>query len=273
MTVRMVSNVQLAEREAREMRLHKIQLSVLFGILVLLGPRISPAHATDGWLTTFDTEGSLDGWEITHGNFTWENGALVGSENCYSPNQYFCGNALWRNSTAITGTWSFDILQPENLEKLSIIYYVGISVTPDGFHPEQGYTLVLFESKIQINYRYSNDDRGPLDVYEPAEGLDDWGWMHFDITRDEAGHINAYLNGTHILAGTDTYFTYSEAINIQVEPGARLDNIAYSSSIDPPTSPPSATTEDSPSWTSVVSILSLATLLVFRKRMIPPRQK
>jgi hypothetical protein len=215
------------------------------------------ADAGIGWEDTFDTIDSLDDWEVSHGNYTVDEaqGVLVGSADCYlEPGPNWCANYLWRNSTASTGTWSFDIILPETF-LFFIYYYVGISSTADGRHPTSGYSLLIFPSEIWIG-----SDNGTLDSYTLVDSLD--GWQHFDIIRTETGHIQAFLNGTNILNGINTVHTFSEKINIQVEPETKLDNIIYS----PEASISTTTTTASTNFSSVVILLGSSGILVYVRK-------
>jgi hypothetical protein len=232
-------------------------------MLILISIPISVrANAVIAWEDTFDTENSLQDWEISHGNYSVDEaeGVLVGSVDCYYDSGFdWCANYLWRDSTASTGTWSFDILLPENFA-FFFFYYVGISAIADGRHPDAGYTFIMNPSEIKINYRYSSSNRGNLDTYVLTDSVD--GWQHFDITRNETGHIWVLLNGTKILNALDQFHTSSESINIQAEPRTRLDNITYSP-LDPN---PTSTQEISPSWTLMVVIMSITALQITQKK-------
>jgi hypothetical protein len=240
------------------MKFNRIQFCILISIILLFTSNILSVRTTVDWQETFDTIDSLKDWEVTHGNFTVENGVLIGAVACYN-HPTTCLNHLWRNSTAVTGTWSFEIFHPESLSWGSILYYTGIGLDSGGSHPETGYTLIMLRSEIKINYRYSGTNRGTIDSYTLEDGIN--SWMHFVLTRDETGQIDVYLNSTKILEGTHTGITTSEKINFQIEPYTLLDNITYSSSIDPPVSP-----ESSPSWTLLLSGGSFIAFLFLRKR-------
>ncbi|MHA2319648.1 MAG: hypothetical protein ACXAC6_18065, partial [Candidatus Hodarchaeales archaeon] len=154
-------------------------------VLIVISASVAVRGNTEseiGWEDTFDTEDSLDDWEISHGNFNVNEtqGTLVGGSDCYlEPYVNWCANYLWRNNTATTGTWSFDISFTEDFT-FFIYYYVGISSTVDGRHPTLGYSLLIFPSEIWIG-----SDNGTLDSYSLEVGLD--GWQHFDIIRNETG--------------------------------------------------------------------------------------
>ncbi|MFW9997025.1 MAG: hypothetical protein ACFFD4_33590 [Candidatus Odinarchaeota archaeon] len=238
----------------------KVLLGCFLVVMFLtLGVAVSAGADTIGWESTFDTVDSLDDWVISHGNCTVDEaqGTLVGGADCYSGGSV-CLSYLWRNSTAMTGTWSFDILLPGNAT-FFIFYYVGISAIADGSHPEAGYTFIIQPPEIKINYRYSSSNRGNLDSHVPADGI--VGWQHFDIARNDAGKIWVCLNGTKILEATDTYHTSSEKINIQLEPGVRMDNISYK----PEVSDPTTTTTTTSTIASTIASTGLDLLVV-----VPP---
>jgi hypothetical protein len=215
----------------------KQQVMILFGVLILLLSNISSVNATNIWETTFDDGSSLDDWFITHGNFSVDtkHRVLVSSADCWThpfpPNR--CANSLWRNHSTVTGTWSFDLMSPESEIIGTFFMFVGQSTCGgvcDGSHPDVGYVLIILpDNKIQLVIL---PERSTLQEYQHASDLE--GWLHFKITREESGRMQVYLNSANIIDVTDTEITTSESINFTLEPGAQLDNITYSDSIEPP---------------------------------------
>ncbi len=254
---------------------------LLMGMVII--PAITRADSDFDWVETFESSDSLNDWDISHGNYTVNEtlGTLVSGADYY--HTYAGGrdwylNYIWRNSTPITGKWSFDLFLPSNFT-FFIFYYVGISAIADGSHPEAGYTFIINPTDIRINYRYASNNAGNLDSIVLPDDFD--GWHHFDINRNQTGHIWVLLNGTNILNGIDTYHTHSERINIQTEQGAMLDNISYvgipSDDTDTTTTTDATsqvsstvttdtTSQSSPFLTPIFCLLSLIVFPIFRRR-------
>ncbi len=243
---------------------------ILVGIIVLLVSSVSPAHATADWQETFDVEDALDDWDITHGDFDIQDGFLIGSSDCWTePGYPYCLNSMWKNHTAITGTWSLDV-NFDDSERFLFFYFIGLEITPDtcGCHPEYGYILIINEQvqgkTVNLAYR-GGDQRGIVQSHSLTTEQQS-GWLHFVITRTEVGRMVVCLNGSRILDYTNNKITTSEYINIHVTPDVKLDNVQFNDSIEFECTTITTTTESAPSWTPIIVIMSL-TVLLFRKRM------
>ncbi|MFX1512323.1 MAG: hypothetical protein ACFFCQ_07040 [Promethearchaeota archaeon] len=215
-----------------------IRLSIITLLVISLLSKPDSVNAALVWEETFIDESYLENWWISHGNFTVQDGFLNGSSDCWSKEGYpYCINSMWKNHTAVTGTWSLDV-NFDDSERFLFFYFMGLDITPDvcGCHPEYGFILIINErtqgKKVNIAYRAVDPkDRGIKRNYSlTTEQLS--GWLHFDITRTEVGRMVVYLNGSLILDYTNNNFTTSEHVNIHVTEGVKLDNIKYSDSID-----------------------------------------
>ena len=234
--------------------------STIIIVLVLAGITTSASLNTDDWLDTFESADSLKNWRNPYGNYTVDKnlGILVAS-HCYSING-FCLSSLWRNSTSATGTWSFDLSIPDN-HSFFILYFIGISATTDGFHPNTGYALQIDKYKV-IHLRYRQNGLNPIiSSYTPSNETNDW--MHFDIIRNSTGYMEIFLNHLSIITGQDNRFTISENINFQLDNGAKLDNVSYSQSIKDFSANSSGTS--SPGFEMFVTIFTLSLVLIKRK--------
>lgn len=194
----------------------------------MLSTPVNASINTDDWEDSFDNADSLKNWRNPYGNYTVdENEKVLVASNCPLING-FCLSSLWRNSTSTTGTWSFDLQIPDN-HTFFIFYFMGISSTADGFHPNTGYAFQIDKFKVfHLRYRYAG--LNPIiNSYTPTNETNDW--MHFDITRNSAGDMEIFLNHLSIITGQDNRFTTSENINFQLDNSAKLDNVSYSQSI------------------------------------------
>ena len=118
---------------------------VIITISVLAKPYC--VNASLVWEDTFDDASSLNNWWISHGNFTVQDGFLNGSSDCWTETGYpYCLNSMWKNHTAVTGTWSLDVNFDDSTRFL-FFYFMGLEITPDtcGCHPEYGYILIINE--------------------------------------------------------------------------------------------------------------------------------
>ncbi|MFX0207224.1 MAG: hypothetical protein ACFFDT_14645 [Candidatus Hodarchaeota archaeon] len=250
---------------------------ILIGTIVLLVSSISPAHATDNWQETFDGDDWLDDWWVTQGNFTVQDGFLNASGCSPHPLLGTCINSMWKNYTAVTGTWSLDV-NFDDSERFFFFYFMGLEITPDvcKCHPEYGFILIINEQshgkKVHLAYRAVNPDERGIVVSHSLTTEQQSGWLHFDIIRTEVGRMVICLNDTLIMDFTNNNFTSSEYINIHVTRGVKLDNIKYNDSIEfdcTATTTEEATTASSggstPSWTPIIVILSFAVVLLGKR--------
>ena len=206
---------------------------------------------TDDWEDTFNSPDSLKNWNVPYGKYAVDQGVLVAS-NCYAISG-FCLSSLWRNNTSSTGTWSFDLRIPAN-HSFFIYYFIGISATLDGFHPDTGYAFHIDKNKI-FHLRYRQSGLNPIiSSYTTFNETKDW--MHFDITRDSKGKMEIFLNHLSIISGQDNRYTFSENINFQLDNGAKLDNVSYKTT---------TTISNSPGFDSTGIILSFMVVFVIIK--------
>ncbi|MHA2328705.1 MAG: hypothetical protein ACXACR_09305 [Candidatus Hodarchaeales archaeon] len=213
-----------------------------FGYLIalfLLTPIVVATESRAGqteiiWSDSFDNFDSLTNWEITHGNWTVDNGALVVNECVNIPPMNICFGSIWRTQTQMTGTLSFDVL-PTGLETFGFIFhFIG-----NGFiknHPYEGYVISLSKwHDVSLDYTADGGYKETLAKYTPSESYD--GWIHFDITRDQNGEMIFYVNNTQVLRTTHNLVTVSENISISAEVGVKFDNINFTSEIKPKPAP------------------------------------
>lgn len=207
-------------------------------ILLIIGRQSIPICLADmQWNDDFN-DGDSDGWIAN--KCTVENGSLLAVD---SP------AIAYRESTVTTGTWSFDLKhlawseanrpsgQLSGYIYNSIIYFM--STNPEEL-PRRFYCLVAGYvitdewNKPAYTLRKSaglGGDIGAWPLLASWDGIE-FGWYHFDITRDANGEIHVFMNGTmtaHVLdedVKSSEYFIYSAYQN------RALDNVVVSDTID-----------------------------------------
>ena len=242
--------------------------SIFILVLMLMGVPANTSSNTDDWIDTFDSADSLKDWRVPYGNYTVdENEHVLVASNCYETNG-FCLSSLWRNSTASTGTWSFDLRIVDN-HSFFILYFLGISATSDGLHPESGYAFHIDKYKV-FHLRYRQYGLNPIiNSYTPSNETKDW--MHFDITRNSTGYMEIFLNYSSIITGQDNRYNSSENINFQLDNGAKLDNVSYKTAMIITTATTTTTTttsnssNNSPGFVSTEIIFSFMVVYVLLK--------
>ena len=240
--------------------------SIFILVLMLMGVPANTSSNTDDWIDTFDSADSLKDWRVPYGNYTVdENEHVLVASNCYETNG-FCLSSLWRNSTASTGTWSFDLRILDN-HSFFILYFLGISATSDGLHPNTGYAFHIDRYKI-FHLRYRQYGSNPIiSSYTPSNETKNW--MHFDITRNSTGYMEIFLNHSSIITGSDNRFTSSENINFQLDNGAKLDNVSYTTTKITTTTTTSNSSRNSPGFESpeiIFSFMVVYGLIKIRKK-------
>ena len=209
---------------SNKQKILKIGTSIIVLGLIMVGIFGNASSNMDNWVDSFDSNDSLNDWTIDVGNFSVikNEGVLVASD-CYSESG-FCLSSLWRNSTATTGTWSFDLRLSES-HTFFMLYFVGHLVFTT--HPASGYSVHVNKDKIlNLWYRDSNTNV-KIDTYT-ADNETLNNWMHFDVKRNSTGYMEVYLNYIKIMTGQNTLVTESENINFQMDDGAKIDNVSYS---------------------------------------------
>ncbi|MFX0045957.1 MAG: hypothetical protein ACFE8Z_08920 [Candidatus Hermodarchaeota archaeon] len=204
-------------------------LVVALGLCIVLAiPTL--ACADSSWEEVFD---NLDEWTTERGSPKTIDGCLRGSSY----------TQLSRPSNVTVGSWSFDAIDcwewsPGDIRtaalKMSIMRsgneFCGVQIEHRGSIPRQYiYTL---------EYAPPGGASIDLDTYQGLEGnADDLRGTihHLKVTRTAAGDMNVYLNGTHILSGTNSEMTSSEKFQIYFAHDWAIDYIVVD---DTPPGPP-----------------------------------
>ncbi|MFW9835796.1 MAG: hypothetical protein ACFFEK_17470 [Candidatus Thorarchaeota archaeon] len=129
-------------------------------------------------------------------------------------------SVAYLNHSVNYGTWSFDLYVVDTpghecvIHLLSDYYYPLASENNiSKIHLNYSYLFVILTygswpgtsyDKPLIEFWYIDDGRHTVvDRYEIGPTGSTWSdrWTHFDITRDDTGHFDIYLNGTICLSG------------------------------------------------------------------------
>ena len=104
---------------------------------------------------------------------------------------------IYHESKVSAGTWSFDLFYPEDVTP---DYEVVLSCDQEWDFGFSIYLMTMKNTMLSIR-TYSH---GIMKTGESAGlGQKLTGWNHFDITRDDSGHLKLYLNGELILDNKD----------------------------------------------------------------------
>lgn len=149
-------------------------------------------------------------------------------------------------SNVDTGTWSFDVINPvtniklyysphhpniyRNIARSTAVHFM--MEAPETWNGSS-YALMFSGIHIQLN-RYTL--LGTIGVFFldtcEIEAQTEGTW-HFDVTLDESGFFSVFVNDTHRIAYEAAVADYDwEYFCFGSEPGASIDNIVVSDSID-----------------------------------------
>lgn len=237
---------------------------LILGILFLT---IQPASASDAWSDDFS--GELSDWDIPYGEFTTDNGELVSSGTEKDV------NSIWRNSSDVLGTWSIDVFRDNDDINPTIFPIAFDKESYFGAQPTKGvYVLYDYDKLIEHDLDPTTATIGlgiidsplitKLGLYSANDLL--LGWTSLKIIINELYEIRVYLNDKLII-GPVVYATYktNDYFNINVQPGAKFDNITYS----PDFTLPASNSKEGISTTelligfSIASIVALASWRIY----------
>lgn len=234
----------------------KKHIWMVISILAILISGALLVHGNIVWQDTFDDSSSLENYEIVNGELR-SDGVLT-SLGCDNADCVFGSTYFYRNSSGVTGAWSFDF----NLTSSLNFFFIGVGkVSGHALFPKQGYNLVIRPSQKSFTLDYISSSISTLDSYTSDKSL--VGWMHVDITRDEAGEIIVYLNGDSIIETIQADLTSSEHINIQLTKDSQLDNLIYSNTADLP----SEKSDEEESPVMIIYVSSSYVILIFLRRV------
>ncbi len=219
-------------------------IHILFSILIMLisGIAIPPCKSEVVWSEDFD-DGDMEGWTVTQGNFTVENGYLESIVNEKYLEDYYQLSCAFTHSTVTVGTWSFDIMFDctgeypeiaiEFMTKKQTKWSLGMSPLGEvyGIYAGWGYPGV---------YEFYTEPRFPgavkIDMFPTVQGTKRKVWHHIDITRNDQGQIHFYIDGVLGFERTDDRVTESYYFGVMLDYHWRgktyIDNIVVSDTID-----------------------------------------
>jgi hypothetical protein len=180
------------------------------------------------WEDDFE-DGNLDGWEIpeTGGNFFIENGVLKSGQ----PVEGGFFSAIGHQSAVTSGTWSFDFEIQRQVETV----FAGISNPIIGLFGnlslESWDTWMDVPEFRSLSVQVMNGRLYAIDYFDGKSitiaqySVEDLlGMQHMDITRDEQGFTQYYLNGEKIFEFNDPSPAESQYFFIAAVEGMAFDN-------------------------------------------------
>ncbi len=210
------------------------------------------------WQDNFN-DGDYDGWTIEGlGDFGITSNALIatGSAGVW--------NFIRYPSTVAFGWWSFDVLSEDAPGNHSYVYIIsGVAEIPN-------YRLAIWTGS------YSTWASGPgvsviktntTDNFSIAEwfpGTAFSGWHSYNVTRDNTGLFNIYIDGTLRLTFTDNEITTSSYFRFGAQENSGIDNVVVN---DSPPSTPSTTPPPIPGFPMVAILTAIPLALGFASLM------
>ena len=171
----------------------------------------TPSSAQLVWQDDFEDR-NLEGWTVSYGDFTVENGTLTFEEIERQPM-----GRVYHPSTGAYGSWSFDIFgkfwHVDFIADSDFLTYIYGYVFGTKLDPEPGFEF----------YKILNASVETIGKYD-ADISDDW--HHVNITRNTEGHFEVYIDRELVMQGTDasimtsSFFIYHTRMN-----GSAIDNI------------------------------------------------
>ena len=182
-------------------------------VLVVLGALVITSSQTSGfnycsalttWTDNFD-DGEFGDWTVELGSFTIIDGVLTGQEDT---------NALRHDSVCFVGNWSFDALGSVYVSFLAGTTKDGVSTSCYCLH-KTSTRIELLLSTGWVNTQ--------LGTWKSPNTMS--GWQHFDVTRNDEGRFDIYLNGTKVFDVTNTRFMTSSYFVFYCFANGALDNV------------------------------------------------
>ena len=195
-----------------ETSVDKLRLMGLMVIIMILGAFLllscSSRDESIVWSDNFN-ESDLIGWE------TWWQEGLYSTENGVLSIK--TGGDLYHESTVLTGTWSFDLYLDNNSGTTHEFRFMEVI---NAFQ-----NLEIKQDKNTQIWITTQVDPMPLSSHvDLGEKLS--GWHHFDITRNEDGLIQVYLDGEFIVEHfDDREFDVEKLVIMYCCDGPVLDNL------------------------------------------------
>jgi len=237
-------------------------LAVL-GVLLLVcstSYALPPGRAATVWSDDFN-DGDYAGWTVDHGTYTAVSYRLENTADIL--------NTIYHASTVTTGTWSFDLdIVSPSVPNPTWVLFMSDDVI-NGYGVTFGLTKVMLQKTV-------NGVFTALASYliGPNEGTVLRALEHVDVTRNAAGEMHVWVNGTHRLFYQDTTFTTSTYFvhGSETDAAHYLDNVVVSNTVDiePPTTNTTTTTTAIPGFAvpaiALGLVIALATAIVYRRR-------
>ncbi|MHA1961765.1 MAG: hypothetical protein ACW99U_16200 [Candidatus Thorarchaeota archaeon] len=189
---------------------------------------IGPLNAAAAVVFSDDfNDGNYDGWTVTNGAFAIVDNRLesTGGSDVHS--------SIYFESDITNGTWSFDVKDPDvTIPALTEVDFMAEDNSAAGAGASGTMFAVLFQAtRISIFQVYAGTNTFKGDWDTPS--VTSPGYHSIDVTLDENGHFDMFVNGTHRLCFTT--FIYDEPygyFNFGSSSGGAIDNVVVQDTID-----------------------------------------
>lgn len=203
---------------------------------------VVPCSSEVVWSEDFN-DGDMDGWTVTQGNFTVENGYLESIVNEKYLEDFYLLSCCFTQSTVSVGTWSFEIMfdcsseypeiAVEFMTKKQTRWSRGMSPLGEVYGIYAGWEYPNIYELYTAPYFPSSTK---IEMYPTVPGTKRKVWHHIDITRDEEGRIQVYFDGVLGINEVDTRLTESYYFGVMLDyhhiGKTYIDNIVVSDTID-----------------------------------------
>jgi hypothetical protein len=151
------------------------------------------------------------------------------------------------NSSVAYGTWDFDVDVVDNYVHEIVIPFIMIEWTFDNLGIQCYFIQIVTgmygtspDPRLQAGVCYPSGSPGgrAIDWYDDYLYEDILGWKHFTITREDAGEVSVYMNGTLAIEWKDNRHTTCNEFAFGTGPGPAIDNIVVSDTVDYDAAPP-----------------------------------
>ena len=231
------------------MKSQLLKITGLFIGLVFVFSLLPQTAATVVWEDNFD-DGNYNGWTVTEGGYEVIDSNYL--RTSFPEGAHHC--RIWHSSDQVVGTWSFDI-RPSAFQ-CEVLFMANGTDPPEDY---DGYGIKLTEDYISLIKRKGSWDGGDTTLAYSSIGDTESKWTHIDVTCDDTGEFNVYVNATSnsaipIINAVDTEFSYSERFVLDCHWAlSSFDNITVDNEIlitPIPTTTSEPTTTTTPTDTS-----------------------
>lgn len=209
-----------------------VKLGFLALLFICLYSNMNMGQAEVVWLDDFNDEDYV-GWEIFGVNMSSTPPVEIPGEFSAQDGYMKAIGPEWNHaripSITTHGTWSFDILATDSPTHHFYVYFM-IDDARDAFpQPPNGYGIMVVTKEWEggkpgfLLMKYLDGMFHPIKGYMTQGDVS--GWHHLDITRENSGLMEVYLNGSLIISASDLSFNESGYFHVNMQSGQAIDNI------------------------------------------------